>query len=114
MDMGNEALEVFMNMIAEGVEPDGLSFAAVLSVCSHVGLVDEDRGFFSATTQDCGIKPDVTHYSCMVDLLGRAGHLEKAKLFIDSMALKLDTSTCGALLGACRNFGNVNLLRKSL
>jgi hypothetical protein len=45
----------------------------------------------------------------MVDILGRAGHLEEAKLLIDSMPVEPDVATWGALLGACRSYGNVEL-----
>ena len=82
---------------------------AVLSACSHAGLVDEGRRLFLAMTQDYGIEPDVLHCNCMVDLLGRAGHLEEAKLFIDNMPVEPDGATWGALLGACRTYGNVEM-----
>jgi pentatricopeptide repeat protein len=49
----------------------------------------------------------VVHWSCMVDILGRAGHLEEAKLLIDSMPVEPDVAAWGALLGACRSYGNV-------
>ena len=43
----------------------------------------------------------------MVDILGRAGHLEEARLLIDSMPVEPDVAAWGALLGACRSYGNV-------
>ncbi|KAG0569542.1 hypothetical protein KC19_6G098400 [Ceratodon purpureus] len=106
---GYEALEVFRKMKAEGVKPDGYSFVAVLSACSHAGLVDEGRRLFLAMSQDYGIEPTVLHYACMVDLVGRAGHLEEARLFIGNMPVEPDKATWGALLGACRTYGNVEL-----
>ena len=106
---GQEALLLFERMIAEGVGPDGVTFVATLSACSHVGLVDKGRHQFLAMTQDYGIKPTVEHYTCMVDLLGRAGHLEEAKLFILNMPLEPAGATWGALLGACRTYGNVEM-----
>ena len=106
---GQEALLLFGRMIAEGVRPNGVTFLATLSACSHVGLVDEGRHQFLAMTQDYSIKPTMEHYTCMVDLLGRAGHLEDAKLFILNMPLEPDGATWGALLGACRTYGNVEL-----
>ncbi len=45
----------------------------------------------------------------MVDILGRAGHLEEAKRLIDSMPAEPDGAIWGALLGACRSYGNVEL-----
>lgn len=48
-------------------------------------------------TQDYGIDPNLVHWNCMVDLLGWAGHLEVAKLFIDNMPVERDEATWGAL-----------------
>ena len=106
---GHEALEVFRSMIADGVKPDEISFVAVLSACSHSGLVDEGRRLFLAMTQDYGIEPTVVLCNCMVDVVGRAGRLEEAKLFIDKMPVEPNEATWGALLGACRTYGNVDL-----
>jgi len=106
---GAEALQVFRNMNAAGVKPDGYSFVALLSACSHAGLVSEGRRLFRVMSQDYGIVPSVVHWNCMVDILGRAGHLEEAKLLIDNMPVEPGESTWGALLGACRSYGNVEL-----
>ena len=106
---GHEALEVFRSMIADGGKPNEISFVAVLSACSHSGLVDEGRRLFLAMTQDYGIEPTVVLCNCMVDVVGRAGHLEEAKLFIDKMPVEPNEATWGALLGACRTYGNVDL-----
>ncbi|CAM6124798.1 unnamed protein product [Calypogeia fissa] len=106
---GHEALELFRKMNADLVKPDEYLFAAVLSACCHGGLVDDGRRLFSAMLQDYGVNPTVVHYTCMVDLLGRAGHLEEAKLFIDDMPVEPDVVTWTALLGACKTYGNVEL-----
>ena len=105
---GQDALELFRKMKADGLVPDAYSFVALLSACSHAGLVDEGRQIF-CTMKDYGVEPTVVHYTCMVDLLGRAGLLEETKRFISSMPVEADAGTWGALLGACRTYGNVEL-----
>ena len=105
---GQDALELFRKMKADGLVPDAYSFVALLTACSHAGLVDEGRQIFCAM-KDYGVEPTVVHYSCMVDLLGRAGLLEETKRFISSMPVEADAGTWGALLGACRTYGNVEL-----
>ena len=106
---GQEALQLFEEMKADGVEPNGYSFVAVLSACSHAGLVDEGRRQFLSMTQDYGIEPTVEHYTCMVDLLGRAGHLDEAKRFLLNMPVEPGLVPWGALLSACRLYGNVEM-----
>lgn len=96
-------------MIAEGGKPSVYSFVAVLSACSHADLVDKGRGLFSAMVLDYGIELTVLYCNCMVDLLGRAGHLEETRLFIATMPVDANGATWGALLDACRTYGNVKL-----
>ena len=105
---GQDALELFRKMKADGLVPDACSFVALLSACSHAGLVDEGRQIFCAM-KDYGVEPTVVHYTCMVDLLGRAGLLEETKVFISSIPVEANAGTWGALLGACRTYGNVDL-----
>jgi hypothetical protein len=45
----------------------------------------------------------------MVDILGRAGYLEEAHDFINSMPIQPDATVWGSLLGACRNYMNIRL-----
>lgn len=106
---GDKALELFKRMLVEGVKPDHVTFVSLLSACSHSGLVDEGQHFFHAMQKGYGIKPSLKHYGCVVDLLGRAGHLGKAYNFIKNMPVQPDASIWGALLGACRIHGNVEL-----
>ena len=105
---GQDALELFRKMKADGLVPDAYSFVALLSACSHAGLVDEGRQIFCAMKDYC-VEPTVVHYTCMVDLLGRAGLLEETKRLISSMPVEANAGTWGALLGACRTYGNVEL-----
>eukprot|EP01018_Ginkgo_biloba_P026037 Gb_14324 [translate_table: standard] len=107
--MGEDALTLFMQMQQTGTKPTYITFVSVLSACSHAGLVDEGWQYFESMSRDYGITPRVEHYACMVDLLGRAGHLDEAHQFIEKMPLEPDGSVWGALLGACRVHCNVEL-----
>eukprot|EP01018_Ginkgo_biloba_P008646 Gb_28780 [translate_table: standard] len=107
--LGKEAIQLFEQMQQVGMEPNHVTFICVLSACSHAGLVDEGRLQFHSMKKDYGIAPRAEHYACMVDLLGRAGHIEKAYELIQAMPFKPDASVWGALLSACRIHGNVEL-----
>lgn len=106
---GEKAVELFGEMLDFEVKPDHVTFVSLLSACSHSGLVEEGQGYFRLMKDKYGIKPSLTHYGCMVDLLGRAGQIEKAYNFIKEMPINPDASVWGALLGACRIHGNVDL-----
>ncbi|KAI9161198.1 hypothetical protein LWI28_015378 [Acer negundo] len=99
---GEEALELFSRMLRASIRPDDVTYVGVLCACTHTGLVDEGRKFFASMTTQHGIEPNVAHYGCMVDLLGRAGHLKEALEVIKNMPMKPNSIVWGALLGACR------------
>ncbi|KAK6937115.1 Pentatricopeptide repeat [Dillenia turbinata] len=96
------AISHFAEMLASGLMPDEITFLEVLSACCHSGLVEEGRKFFSEMIIKYNISPKLKHYSCMVDLLGRAGLLQEAEELINSMPTKADAVVWGALFFACR------------
>ncbi|KAM7267080.1 hypothetical protein ACFE04_009246 [Oxalis oulophora] len=110
---GKEALKVFDLMKKEGVMPDEATVVGVLSACSHTGLVDKATEFFHSMNRDYGIVVNSAHYTCMIDVLGRAGRLEEALQFIKEMPFEPNPATWGALLGASRKHGNTELGEKA-
>lgn len=104
-----EALHLFSKMLGTSMRPDEITYIGVLSACTHAGLVDEGREFFSSMITTHGIMPNVTHYGCLVDLLGRAGHLREALETINNMPMKPNSTVWGALLGACRIHRDVEM-----
>ncbi|KAJ9550259.1 hypothetical protein OSB04_014304 [Centaurea solstitialis] len=100
-----KSLEMFSEMKRVGVVPNEITFVAVLGACRHMGLVHEGRHHFDCMIREHNIEPNIKHYGCMVDLLGRAGLLEEAEQLIDSMPMAPDVATWGALLGACKKHG---------
>ncbi|KAH0466335.1 hypothetical protein IEQ34_006438 [Dendrobium chrysotoxum] len=106
---GDEALKVFREMVAYGVQPDSIAVLGVLNGCSHSGLVDEGCSIFYRMSQSWGITPEIEHYGCLIDLLGRAGQLQKALGIIFKMPVEPDIIIWRSLLSACRNYRNVEL-----
>jgi len=80
-----------------------------LSACCHARLVDDGRHYFNLMNHYYHISPAMEHYCCMVDLLGRAGHLNEAMDFINRMPLKPEAAVWRSLLGACGIHINVEL-----
>ncbi|KAL4200967.1 hypothetical protein AMTRI_Chr02g213780 [Amborella trichopoda] len=106
---GTEALQLFKKMELNYVRPNEITFIAIFAACSHSGLVNEGREVFSRMGRDFSVDPQPDHYACMVDLLGRAGHLDEAYHLILSMPFKPHAGVWSSLLGACRIHGNVEL-----
>ncbi|KAF3785559.1 Pentatricopeptide repeat-containing protein [Nymphaea thermarum] len=102
------ALEFFSDMQKLGVRPNNVTFIAVLSSCAHAGLVEDGCHCFDLMVNVYQIDAKPEHYACMVDLLGRAGYVHEAEKFANASA-QPDINIWGALLGACRIHGKVEI-----
>ncbi|KNA09489.1 hypothetical protein SOVF_153080 [Spinacia oleracea] len=110
---GREALIVFESMTKSGARADDTTMVAVLSACAHAGLADRAKQYFYAMYPDYGLVPSPRHYTCMIDLLGRAGRLDEAQNLVNNMPFSPDAATWGALLGAAKVHGNIELAEKA-
>ncbi|XP_058105464.1 pentatricopeptide repeat-containing protein At4g20770 [Magnolia sinica] len=106
---GDKAVELFEDMLRREEKPDSVTFIAVLTACSHSGLVDAGIKFFDSMEKEHGIKPLVNHYTCIIDSLGRAGRFEEAEVLMDKMPYKDDPIIWEVLLSACRLHANAGL-----
>ncbi|TVU21554.1 hypothetical protein EJB05_31198, partial [Eragrostis curvula] len=106
---GEEAIDMFHRMIKVSEAPDEVTFIGVLTACTHAGLVDKGREFFHSMIDSYRIAPNVMHYGCMIDLLGRAGKLTEAMEIICKMPMRPNSAIWGTLLAACRVHGNTEI-----
>ncbi|XP_058079078.1 pentatricopeptide repeat-containing protein At4g14170 [Magnolia sinica] len=102
------ASELFEQMHMEGVMPNSVTFLGVLSACCHAGMVEKAWSYLNMM-KEYKVLPELKHYSCMVDVLARAGHLVEAERFIEEMPMKPDAVVLGALLAGCRVHGNIEV-----
>ncbi|GAB2209888.1 hypothetical protein Droror1_Dr00027114 [Drosera rotundifolia] len=105
----DKAVFLFNRMTREKIKPNWISFVAVLSACNHGGLVELGQQYFHSLTNDFGIETKPEHFTCMIDLLGRAGKLTEAIKLIEEMPFKPHSGMYGALLGACRLHKNTDI-----
>ncbi|KAM1022650.1 hypothetical protein ACFX2I_043538 [Malus domestica] len=108
-----KAIDLYTKMEALSIKPDHVTFVALLSACSHGGLVNEGYRYFNKMSNVYNIVPKIQHYGCMVDLLGRVGCLDEAVKFIENMPIKPDISIWSSLLRACGSHRNVTLAEKA-
>ncbi|WMV21156.1 hypothetical protein MTR67_014541 [Solanum verrucosum] len=97
---GRNALEFFDEMLESGVTANEITYLSVLSACSHAGLVNEGKELFNRLKNDTSCATKIAHYGCLVDLLGRAGHLDEAVRLIQQMPMKPDAVIWRSLLSA--------------
>ncbi|KAK3124440.1 hypothetical protein QOZ80_7BG0586560 [Eleusine coracana subsp. coracana] len=106
---GKEALELFSVMEKEKLVPTEITMVGVLYACSHCGLVDDGFMYFDRMKKEYGITPKIEHLGCMVDLLGRAGKVEQAYDYINTMPLEPNAVVWRTLLGACAMYKKLEL-----
>ncbi|KAK4799341.1 hypothetical protein SAY86_024706 [Trapa natans] len=104
---GDDSLLLFQQMLESHLTPSSITFISVLSACAHTGRVLEGKKCFEMMSR-LEIEPEAEHYSCMIDLLGRAGNLDEAEKLIETMPFSPGSIGWAALLGACRNHGNMD------
>ncbi|KAI5081309.1 hypothetical protein GOP47_0004492 [Adiantum capillus-veneris] len=104
---GEQALNSFNQMQHEGILPDMVTFLCLLSLCSHLGLVEKGQALFDSMERKYGLMPDIDCFTCMVDLLGRAGHIIKAVEVIQKMHCSANSIIWLCLLSACQKWRDV-------
>ncbi|KAL4559301.1 hypothetical protein LXL04_031439 [Taraxacum kok-saghyz] len=103
-----EAIALFTAMTDAKINPNDVTFLGVLMACSHASMVDEGKQYFNIMSKNYRLKPRVSHFGCMVDLLCRAGLLQEARDFISEMPVKPNAVMWRTVLGACSVGGNVD------
>lgn len=111
---GEEALRFFSLMLEADFQPNELTFIAVLSACSHAGLVDEGKRIFRSMTSIYGVEPGIEHYGIMVDILGRSDRIQEAYNFVTEMPIKPNAIIWRTLLASCKVHRNVEIGEESL
>ncbi|XP_074307310.1 pentatricopeptide repeat-containing protein At5g19020, mitochondrial [Silene latifolia] len=102
-------LTKFEELEKTGIKPNSITFIGVLTACCHAGLVQPGEDYFERMKTVYKIDPNIKHYGCMVDLLGRAGRVKEADDLIRSMPMEADVVIWGTLLAACRTHGEVDI-----
>ncbi|KNA18496.1 hypothetical protein SOVF_070200 [Spinacia oleracea] len=104
-----EGMILFEKMKQTGFSPNEVTYLSILSACGHMGLVEEGRKYFNLMVREHNITQSVLHYSCLVDIFGRAGFIQDAYDVIKTMPFEATASMWGSLLASCRNFKNLEL-----
>ncbi|KAF4380410.1 hypothetical protein F8388_024703 [Cannabis sativa] len=109
-----KALSLFSRMLRLQIPATGVTYSSTLRAsCSNAGLLEQGQAYFNSMTQEYGIEPCIEHYTCMVGLFGRLGHLDKAVELIEEIPYDPSIMLWRALLGACVIHNDVELGKQS-
>ncbi|KAL8152936.1 hypothetical protein V2J09_010696 [Rumex salicifolius] len=103
---GKEALDVFNRMVSQGVKPNAITFINLLIGCSRAGLVQQGLDYFHSMETKYKVTPKSEHYSCVIDMLSRAGKLKEAEEFIKAMPFEPNAFGWCSFLAASKARGD--------
>ncbi|KAH7293262.1 hypothetical protein KP509_28G018400 [Ceratopteris richardii] len=105
----NDMFLMFDRMVEDGTKPNQATFVNILNACNHAGLPEKAIYYYETMYDDYGLIPSLDHYTCMIDLLCRAGHTRKVLEIISKMPFQPGIIVWHVVLGACKKWGNVEL-----
>lgn len=105
----SQCFKLYTQMKQSDVRPDLITFLGLLTACVNAGLVEEGRIIFKEMKESYGYEPSQEHYASMVNLLGRAGHMDEARELVKDMPFKPDGRVWGPLLSACKMHSETEL-----
>ncbi|CAI9771151.1 unnamed protein product [Fraxinus pennsylvanica] len=94
----DQRLLFYDEMVSVGLKPNEVT-------CGHVGLVNKGHQLFKSMVEEYGLNPSLQHYTCLLDLYIRSGHLEEAENILNSMSFKPGEAICASLLSSSRRVG---------
>ena len=107
------SISVFDEMIKckDDVSPNDITFVGLFNACTHGGFAEEGIAYFDMMTKVYQIKPQIEHYGCLIDLLGRAGRFDEAMEVVRGMEMEPDEVIWGSLLNGCKIYRHTDLAK---
>ncbi|VYS59963.1 unnamed protein product [Arabidopsis thaliana] len=107
--MVEKALSFFEQILENGFMPDAVTYLSLLAACSHRGSTKEGK-FLWNQMKEQSIEAGFKHYSCMVNLISKAGLLDEAlELIEQSHPGNNQAELWRTLLSACVNTRNLQM-----
>ncbi|KAL2906530.1 hypothetical protein RDABS01_005240 [Bienertia sinuspersici] len=107
----NLAFQIFCNMDAKTLITWNAIISGLLSNGYPLHALELFLQMQNTMINDYGLEPGVDHFSCLVDLLGRAGYIDEMERLVESEDFKADPNVWWTLFSACAAYGNIRLGR---
>ncbi|EFJ10263.1 hypothetical protein SELMODRAFT_128569 [Selaginella moellendorffii] len=88
-----QSLELFREMIHQGLSPDYVTYTSILHACGHEGLFHETLEILRWMERDYGIQRTLEHYHCVIDMLARLGQLDEAEELLKAISYEHESDT---------------------
>ncbi|KAL4351850.1 hypothetical protein GQ457_06G038540 [Hibiscus cannabinus] len=103
-----EAEELYVGM-GGGVSPDEYTYVLLMYACFKVNRIDDGVSYFRKMVE-AGSRPNLAVYNRLVDELVKAGKVDEAKSFYDTMVkkLKMDDASYKFMMKALSDVGKLD------
>ncbi|CAK9177510.1 unnamed protein product [Ilex paraguariensis] len=78
-----EALDMFRNMLTSNIEPDGFTFASIVTGCARLGALDYAKWVHNLMFEK-RVELNYILRSALIDMHSKCGRIETAKAIFDS------------------------------
>jgi pentatricopeptide repeat protein len=95
---GQKALELFQQMLCQGVEPDAIAFVGALNACANVGALGDGRHVHKQIIES-GFEDNVFVGCSLIDMYAKCGSIEDAWSVFNSMPLRDAVAWSAMILG---------------
>jgi hypothetical protein len=96
-------------MVKEQEYPNVVTFGSMLNACTHAGLLAEGQACFLSIMKDFGLIPTTELYTCLIDLISRAGQLDNALWTINALPIQPPAIVWNTLHGACQKWSDIEI-----
>ncbi|KAH7281174.1 hypothetical protein KP509_36G033700 [Ceratopteris richardii] len=101
--------DIIEKMSIEGITPTPVTSLSILQACSNAGKIEMAFRFLESMSEEYFMIPTLEHYTCVIDLLGRIGQVNRAVELGFRLPVHPNVVMWLAVLGACQRWGHLKL-----
>ncbi|GAB2209548.1 hypothetical protein Droror1_Dr00026767 [Drosera rotundifolia] len=104
-----EAIQLFELMKIKDVQPDHVTFLAILQACIGGVFIERGAHYFHSMSTEYYVMPHLEHYECMIELCSKHGFMNELEEFVKNLPFSATIPMLTRIFDACREYGNSRL-----
>ncbi|KAI5084978.1 hypothetical protein GOP47_0001147 [Adiantum capillus-veneris] len=109
-DQHDQAMDLFMRMLQNGVKPDKVVFLCVIKACRSIGSLQKGKIIHHFARRH-GFDSDLIIASALIDMYAKGGNMEEARTLFDGLPHR-DAVVWSAIIGGYAHNGDDKQVKK--